>query len=175
MWPTHDLPILSNKSLILRKLQIEDTPRLVELAQDPAMRNFTTIPSPFTVENALEFISSSSVPTDSLVRWAIATADKASIYLGTIELRAQSPICVDIGYSLHPHARGLGIMPKAVRLVSNYALSVGFHRVEIKIRTSNVASRRATERAGATFEGIAHKAELHRGSIYDLAIYSITS
>lgn len=68
MWPTHDLPILSNKSLILRKLQIEDTPRLVELAQDPAMRNFTTIPSPFTVENALEFISSSSVPTDSLVR-----------------------------------------------------------------------------------------------------------
>nr|WP_241880282.1 GNAT family N-acetyltransferase [Corynebacterium diphtheriae] len=102
MWPTHDLPILSNKSLILRKLQIEDTPRLVELAQDPAMRNFTTIPSPFTVENALEFISSSSVPTDSLVRWAIATADKPSIYLGTIELRAQSPICVDIGYSLHP-------------------------------------------------------------------------
>nr|CAB0883675.1 hypothetical protein FRC0402_01728 [Corynebacterium diphtheriae] len=102
MWPTHDLPILSNKSLILRKLQIEDAPRLVELAQDPAMRNFTTIPSPFTAENALKFISSSSVPTDSVIRWAIAATDKPSTYLGTIELRVQSPICVDIGYSLHP-------------------------------------------------------------------------
>ncbi|MDT9409418.1 GNAT family N-acetyltransferase [Corynebacterium rouxii] len=114
MWTTHALPILSNKSLILRKLQTEDTPRLVELAQDPAMRDFTTIPSPFPVENALEFISSSSVPTDSLIRWAIAAADKPSTHLGTIEMHVQSPICVDIGYSLHPHARGLGIMPKAV-------------------------------------------------------------
>ncbi|WP_241873647.1 GNAT family N-acetyltransferase, partial [Corynebacterium diphtheriae] len=47
--------------------------------------------------------------------------------------------------------------------------------IEIKIRICNVASRGVIERCGATFEGIAHKAELHRGLIYDIAIYSITS
>jgi ribosomal-protein-alanine N-acetyltransferase len=66
-----------------------------------------------------------------------------------------------IGYWISQAVAGRGLMPRAVALLSDYALTeVGLHRLEINIRPENTASLRVVAKLGFRVEGERH-AYLH--------------
>jgi len=60
-----------------------------------------------------------------------------------------------VGYWIDQSYAGHGYIPRAVALVSDYALtSLGLHRIEINIRPENRASLRVVEKLGFRYEGL---------------------
>ena len=59
----------------------------------------------------------------------------------------------EIGVSLFPESRGLGLGREAVALFTNHLLDAGFHRVQATTATANAAMRRVLEHVGYSFEG----------------------
>jgi RimJ/RimL family protein N-acetyltransferase len=63
---------------------------------------------------------------------------------------------------------------EAIYLLSRYAFELGNRRYEWKCNALNVASRRAAERFGFTFEGVFRQAQVVKGRNRDTAWYSMT-
>jgi RimJ/RimL family protein N-acetyltransferase len=59
-----------------------------------------------------------------------------------------------MGIEITPELRGKGFGTRALELVAEYAFINGAHRVEGSTDESNMAMRRAFEKAGWKFEGI---------------------
>jgi ribosomal-protein-serine acetyltransferase len=80
----------------------------------------------------------------------------------------------NIAYWVRTSHTGRGIAPRAVRLVARFAFaSLGLTRVEIAAEPDNLASRRAAEKAGATFEAIARNRVVMHGHALPAALYSL--
>jgi ribosomal-protein-alanine N-acetyltransferase len=58
-----------------------------------------------------------------------------------------------VGYWISPKYAGRGIVPRAVRLLCEYAFAEGLHRLEIAVRPENAASLRVVEKLGFREEG----------------------
>ncbi|AKK09534.1 GNAT family N-acetyltransferase [Corynebacterium testudinoris] len=171
LWEVKDVR-LHGGGIVLRPLISADAADLYACAQDQRMIDFTTIPQPYTLDMAESFIAGSADTDDVRL---VMTADDDDRFLGSIELRVTNKDAgiYDIGYHTAPWARGRGLQSVALRLVLEYALAGGAKRVEVKARADNAASRHVAEKAGARFEGIARKAEFHRGEHFDLAVYAV--
>jgi len=117
---------------------------VVATSNDPEMVRWTTVPHPYTVEHADDFLA--AVP-DGVERWAYVLDDR---YAGSIELRPGGVL----GYSTAPWARGKGLTTRALRLVAAHALAQGLRRLELHIAEGNAASRRAAEKTGFTYDGL---------------------
>jgi RimJ/RimL family protein N-acetyltransferase len=63
---------------------------------------------------------------------------------------------------------------EAIYLLSRYAFELGNRRYEWKCNALNLASRRAAERFGFTFEGVFRQAQVVKGRNRDTAWYSMT-
>jgi RimJ/RimL family protein N-acetyltransferase len=80
--------------------------------------------------------------------------------LGTIQWRIDThpgKRVVDIGYGVHPDARGRGVARRAMRALTAWLVSddgPGFARVQLDHSTENVASCRAALAAGFEQEGV---------------------
>jgi len=81
-----------------------------------------------------------------------------------------------IGYWISPKFAGLGIVPIAVALATDYMFNVvGLHRIEIDIRPENAASLRVVEKLGFRFEGT-KKGFIHISNAWrDHSVFALTS
>jgi len=100
--------------------------------------------------------------------------------VGDIQARApmhgMPPGGCEIGISLFPESRGLGIGREAVALLTGHLLDAGFHRVQATTATTNTAMRRVLEHVGYTFEGILRDyGPTGEGGREDFAMYSFTA
>lgn len=173
---------LEDGVVLLRPLQSSDAEDLMK-SVDARMIEFTTIsvssPEDYTLPMAENFISAREGES-GLVRWAITEPSKfGGRYCGNIGFRydpnSPDPHQGSLGYNTSPWARGRGLQSRAVRLVTSYLFSQGFHRIELRARIDNTASRWVAEKAGYSFEGYARDAELSNGKYYDHAVYSALS
>ncbi len=139
---------------------------LVKSCNDPAMVRWTTVPHPYTTEHAQTFLG--GVP-EGVARWAYVVGGR---YAGNVELRAENgyPEAI-LGYSTAPWARGRGLTPQAVELVSAHAFACGLQRLEIHAAAGNAASRRAAEKAGYTYDGPLPELVEQRGNLDELTRY----
>jgi RimJ/RimL family protein N-acetyltransferase len=126
---------------------------------------------------------------DFLEEARAATAAREEFAFATVDARDGRPIGMTRYLALRPADRGLEIgwtwlTPSAWKTGANveakllqlgYAFDVlGCMRVEFKTHSSNVRSRGAMERMGATFEGVHRKHRLIPGiGVRDTAWYSI--
>jgi RimJ/RimL family protein N-acetyltransferase len=61
----------------------------------------------------------------------------------------------EVGYWVAAEARGRGLCPRAVSLVSRWLIAEhGVERVQLRADVENVPSRRVAEKAGFTQEGV---------------------
>lgn len=99
--------------------------------------------------------------------------------LGHITLShiAWGAICsATIGYWVSHHRAGEGIAPRAVALVTDFALGdLGLHRVEINIRPENTASRRVVEKLGFRREGTRERYIYIDGAWRDHLAYALVA
>ncbi len=95
-----------------------------------------------------------------------AIVDTASgTVAGSLSLRLSGPAGVgEFGYGLRPAWRGRGYTSRALRLMAQWALDAGFHRLEIGADIANIASHRVALGAGFADDGVRTARLAYRGS-----------
>ena len=94
-----------------------------------------------------------------------------------MDLTGLNPTTAEVGYWMHPDARGRGLMTQAVRLVTAHAFDergLARRRLSLLAAGGNPAFSATRWLAGFTQVGIEHQAELlGDGSVDDLISYEL--
>ncbi|MEV4756822.1 GNAT family N-acetyltransferase [Micromonospora sp. NPDC049559] len=149
---------LNEDGLLLRPWRAADADAVHRACQDPDIRRWTTVPSPYLLEHAIGFVG-----TIAPQSWAAGTgAPFAVCDAGTGELLASCGLVgidhglrsAEVGYWTAPWARGRGVAVRATRAVARWAFeSLGIRRVIWQAELGNHASRLVALRAGFRVEG----------------------
>jgi RimJ/RimL family protein N-acetyltransferase len=130
-------------------------------------------PSPYTMDDAIFWVNNLANQYP-LVNLAITINDKV---VGGIGLEPRQDVyhkTALIGYWLSEELWGRGIMPEAVKLVTNYAFTqLNFIRIQASVYSKNPASMRVLEKAGFVKEGIMKNAVTKNGVVMDEHLYAI--
>jgi len=87
---------------------------------------------------------------------------------------ARTSFCWNVGIAVAPASRGKGYGTAAQRLLVRYLFAHSqANRIEAGTEVTNLAERRALEKAGFTREGIARGAAFQNGRWHDAVIYSV--
>ncbi|MDR3068704.1 MAG: GNAT family N-acetyltransferase [Cellulomonas sp.] len=154
-----------------------DIPAIVAACQDPAVAAWTTVPSPYTRDDAEQFVTGYVVDgwnawadgaDDGKATWAIRTATGLA---GMVGLTAEPVRSAEVGYWMAPAARGRGLLHRSLDLVLDWAFDAadGPHldRVVWHALAGNWASWRAAWRVGFQFEGVQRLGSVQHGSRRD--------
>ena len=174
-----ELPVegLGDGDVHVRLMADADVAAIVRASGDPAIRRFTTVPSPYSEEDARSWSERSAESAGRGAGIEAVIADERSgEFLGTVGIRrhASDPGRWSMGYLVAPEARGRGVATRAIRLVCRWAFEeLGAERIEICAEPENVASRRVAERAGFRPEGLLRAYELVKGVRRDMVMHSL--
>ena len=179
----HSVPILidAEAGVTLRAAARRDLPAMVEQCRDPAMIRWTTVPNPsdgYQLRDAEEFLALTAVGWASGERlgWTIeAQRGSERGFCGSIDLRLEGDGVAEVGFGLHPGARGRSIMTAALQLVCAYGFDVaGLQVIRWQAVVGNWASRRVAAKVGFIFDGTVRRLLVHRGELLDGWIATLT-
>ena len=166
-YPTydHDVRMIRGEGIGLRVPVPADRQRWLELLHDPQQRRFGTpafISVPETVEELDERIAEASARFEAgkPSTLTIVEGDDPR-FVGNLAWRRDAPtplrIC-EIGYSVHPDARGRGVAVRAIKLFTRWLTldddGPRQARVQLDHSVENVASCRVALAAGFEREGV---------------------
>lgn len=154
-----DVPVLSDGVVTLRAYLLDDLDGCVEQCTDPESIAWTTSPVPYDRDDGITWITK-TVPQ----AWAEASdygfaieaehADGVRRFAGGISLRPKGEGIAEIGYGLHPGARGRGVAGRAIRLIVDWGFTeAGFEVIIWYAYVGNWASRRLAWANGFSFDG----------------------
>jgi ribosomal-protein-alanine N-acetyltransferase len=161
--------------VMLRAHREEDLAAIVQQSLDPDSQRWTTVPMPpggYTLEDARAFafgLVAAGWADGTAWGWAIE-ADVAGgrAYCGSIDLRLNGDGTAEVGFGLHPAARGQSVMSTALRLLRDYAFDVrGLAALRWRALVGNWGSRRVAAAAGFRFDGTVRRLLWHRGELRD--------
>lgn len=149
---------LTDGEVALREWRRDDMPAMIAMLQDEAIVRWTRVPHPYTERDALDYLARGDAERErgEGINLAILN-DAGTELLGSVSLRLASwaDLRGQLGYLVGAHARGRGVMPRAIRLVSAWGFrSLGLERIEILVHPDNEPSQRAAEKAGFQREGV---------------------
>lgn len=138
--------------LLLRCPGPEDVDDIVAQCQDPEFQRWTTIPVPYHVSDAREFVQRVAKGWRAhLATFAIVHEGR---FAGSVDLRLDGVGGAEVGFGLAPWARGKGVMSRALRLVLAWGFELaGLEVVHWKAQVGNWPSRRVVTRCGFRMEG----------------------
>lgn len=171
------VPVLDDGLVRLRGHTDDDIDATVEMCRDPEFARWTTVPQPYTRDHAKTFIRdivATGWERGDFRGWAIEARDETGHprYAGNVDVRGR-PVA-DIGFGLHPWARGRGVMTRAVRLAAAWAFEQGdVAAVHWRSDVGNLASRRVAWACGFTFHGTVPRLLAERGKVVDAWIGSL--
>jgi ribosomal-protein-alanine N-acetyltransferase len=176
---------LADGEVALREWRATDVDAMVEPLNDAAIARWTRVPTPYTRDDAVEFLTQTdaAVTTGEALALAIVSPDAPrggtgdiAEPLGSIALRITSweHSRAEIGYLVFPAARGRGLAPRAVRLLARFAFErAGLRRLGILTAVDNTASGRVAEKAGFTREGVLRCYMENDGEREDMVSWSL--
>lgn len=168
-----DVPTLTDGMVTLRAHRESDVDAMVEQSVDPESVEWTTVPVPYARADAESYL-------DKIVdgwrwggRFAFAVETAGLPFAGTVGLNPHSqPGIAEVGFGLHPAARGCGVCSRAVKLLLDW----GFERFDVVLwyaHVGNWASRRVAWKNGFTFHGTIAKYAVQRGRRVDAWLGSL--
>lgn len=176
LWPL-SVPVLADDAVTLRAHTPQDVDPMLEMATDPVMQRWTAVDVPHTREMSEDF-ALRTIPRGwdegTFRSWAIEAVDDDGVsrYAGNVDVRG-GPVA-DIGFALHPWARGRGLMVRAVRLAVDWAFAEGVAQVvHWRSRVGNEASLRVAHRCGFALHGLVPGLLHERGEVLDAWTASI--
>jgi RimJ/RimL family protein N-acetyltransferase len=169
-----DVPVLTDGVVRLRAPRLDDVAAMVEMNTDPETQQWNSVPIPYGPRDAEQSVVA-RIPAGwrngGLWSWAIESDGR---YCGAVVLSGGEGGVGAVGFTLHPKARGQGLMTRAVRLVVAHAFDVlGWDRVTWGAFVGNWGSRRVAWRNGFRHLTTAYGGGLARGVRYDEWIASI--
>ena len=178
------VPILIDPvaEVTLRATEQADLPAVVEEGRDPAtMRWSTTIPRPvggYQLSDARDFLAAVRAGWQDGTRltWTVeAERDGARQFCGAVTLVMAGAGWGEIGFVLHPGARGRSLISSAVRLVRDYAFDVlGLNTLRWRAKAGNWASRRVAAATGFVFDGLVRRLLDDHGELADAWVATMT-
>jgi len=174
-WPT-EFPMLSHGLITLRKPEEKDIDAIFKGVQDPLIPKFTRIPADYQIEMAELYVrerSPKGLENKTELQLALEYDGKfaGALSFHTIDLADEK---AEIGYWLTASTRGKGVATLATKLMTEYGFNtVGFHRIEALVVSSNHPSLKVLEKAGYQQEGILRDACCQAdGSREDMVLYA---
>ena len=175
------IPTLSDGTVTLRAPSEDDIDGSVEQCQDPLSQRWTTVPVPYTREDAKTYLRH-VIPDgwEADREWGFVVeapdANGALRFAGSISLRNKDHGRAEIAYGAHPWVRGRGVMEPAVRLLLDW----GFAERELKTviwlaERGNWASRRLAWKLGFSVDGTLRSWVDQRGSLVDAWVGTLRS
>lgn len=169
------------RGVTLRAHHAGDLAAIVEQCRDPESIRWTTVPVPpggYADADAEEWLGlvAAGWSAGSPLTWAIqAAVDGSPRYCGSIDLRLSGEVA-EVGFGLHPAARGRSVMSTALRLVRNYGFDVlGLPVLRWRAQVGNWSSRRVAAAAGFRFDGTVRRLLPHRNRLCDGWIGTLTA
>lgn len=162
------IPVLEGTTVTLRPHTRADLEPVFERCLHPETIRWTTVPSPYTLEMAREYLEGLG-PSAEQISWAIEV-DRA--YAGTIDLRAWACDAEhpsgNLGFVTHQDFRGRGVMTEAVGLAVDHAFGrLGWHHVTWQANVGNYGSYKAAWRNGFPVPQMVPALLLNRGRMVD--------
>jgi RimJ/RimL family protein N-acetyltransferase len=149
---------------------------LADLGRDPEVQRFTYVPSPWEEGFERTWLERYEQGHEEGTRAGFAIVDEANgVFLGLAALvhLEREERQAEAGYIVAPEARGRGIAARALRLLTDWALTeLALERVELRITAENLPSIRVAERCGFVREGVLRSVHFKRGMRADVAVYS---
>src|SRR3989344_7000798 len=170
---------IKGKQINLRKLKKSDASSIYQNAKDFGIAKYTTLPHPYTLKNAEDFIKK----THQKIR------KKKAFELG-IELKETNEIIgmmslmnidydnknAEIGYWLGKKYWGRKIMKEAIKLILNFGFKkLKLVRIYARVMHPNISSVKLLEKSGFQYEGRMRRTTLRKGKWMDDLRYSILS
>ena len=147
-------PTLTDGEITVRPLRESDVPAIVEACRDPEIPRWTRVPSPYTPEDARQFLAIAAREAAAGDGVALAVADGEARLIGTVGLMNVLDGSGEIGYWIAAEARRRGAAVRATVLLRDWAHDeLGLHTIEVLPHRDNAPSRRVAERAGFTDTG----------------------
>lgn len=170
--PPVTAPTLTDGPVTLRHPRESDVQGSWEQCQDPLSIEWTTVPVPYSHDDARQFILG-WVPDawESDKEWGFVVEAEGR-YAGHICLRNEGSRRAEIAYGSHPWVRGTGHpishMERALRMLLDW----GFREKDLATviwlaNVGNWASRRVAWKLGFSFEGTLRQWLPHRGELRD--------
>lgn len=161
---------LTDGVIVLRTPTAADVDAVHAVCQDPAVQEWTTVPSPYLHEHAVGFVTE-AVPAgwekSTMLTWAVRGPVDDRL-VGMAGLYLQEVRSGEIGYWLAPEVRGRGYATRATALVVSAAFDqLCLDRLEWHAYAGNEASRSVALRAGFRMEGEIRGGAVQRGARRD--------
>jgi RimJ/RimL family protein N-acetyltransferase len=161
-------PTLTDGVVTIRAHREDDAQRVHEQCQDPLSQAWTTVPIPYSIEDARTFVGEimpGGWAEDS--EWSFAIEHEGR-FGGTISLRNEGQGRAEIAFGSHPDVRGTGVVERALRLLLDWGFETrGLRMVVWWANVGNWPSRRAAHRLGFSFDGTVRHWLPQRGELID--------
>lgn len=148
------VPTLAGKGIVLRAHTEADVARIVEQSRDPMSQRFIPLPFPYEESDArgyLEHVARSGWERGNLREFAIdeILPDSTRRFVGNVALGSRDNGRYELGFVLHPDARGHGVITRAADRLLTYAFDELDAQVILwRALTGNKGSRRVAQKLG---------------------------
>ena len=168
-------PDLADDEIRLEPLTQAYVPQMLAMAEDPDVVRFTRVPAGADETFVRDWIKRYESGWDDASRAGFAIRGHLDEFLGfaalvDLDLEHREG---EIGYMVVPAARGRGIAPRAVELLTRWGFDeLELIRLELRIDVENPASERVAQRTGYRRDGVLRNVHFKDGLRSDLAIWS---
>ena len=151
-WP-NEIPTLNIGNITLRPWRDDDVDDIYRICQDPVLQKFTTVPVPYTFEDAQKWITRQRKGFEEKTDFALAGEidGKVAMAMSAFDSIAFEHI-IKIGYWTAPEFRGQGHTARATEGLVDYLFSLGYRRVSADTMPSNIGSQKTLLKAGFYLE-----------------------
>ena len=168
-------PTLRGSRVILRPLCGGDAGDLLRHAGHPAIARYTTVPHPYTLKHARDFIASTGRERRATSAYALGiTAEGRLVGMMTLAHVDRNNCSAEVGYWVSKQHWRRGYTREALLLILQFGFgSLGLERIYARVMHPNRASAALLEQAGFTSEGRLRREVFRHGRWYDDLRYSI--
>ncbi|SJN28791.1 hypothetical protein FM104_06210 [Microbacterium esteraromaticum] len=149
---------LRTNRLVLSIPTEADADAITAACQDPEIPRWTTVPSPYTRDDAVDFVHlvADWWADNAETVWAVRRDGQLAGMVGLHRIVAHAHGGeAELGYWSAPAHRGAGVMTEASRAVIDWAFAeLGLARLSWRAVVGNVASARTARALGFRYEGM---------------------
>jgi RimJ/RimL family protein N-acetyltransferase len=169
------IEVVRTERLVLRPYRPDDVDPVFVACQDPDILRWLFVPSPYTRDDAVEFVTQTTVSARAEKRGLLTAVEADGEFVGSAGVQnfTGGLLGPGIGYWLAPWGRGRGYAAEAARALADWVLGHGAPRVHLFADVDNAASQAVARRAGFTDEGVVRSCLPYRdGSRGDAVLFS---